>query len=170
MNNFNFKNLTESVRKKMISEVKGDISSNKLYFSDRLNALGKRIYTDALLSAITDGSEFDLQQNLESENYFNSQELRNGKSVKVPSNAAQLLAQSEFNRFYIRGVCLQAIEEGISQVEVYRARESSWSRPESERKIGTKINPNELLNDLREHIGREPLILPEVNSGLSIKY
>jgi hypothetical protein len=65
---------------------------------------------------------------------------------------------------------LKSIENNIETVEIYRARESSWSRPESEMKIGTKINAIELLNDLRGSVGEEPKILPEVNSGLSVKF
>lgn len=170
MSSFIFKNLTESVRRKMESEVKNDINNNVLYISDRLNIKGKEIYEKALLSAIANGSEVDLQKQLESNDYFNTEEHRKGKPVKIPSNAAQVLAQSEFNRFYIRAVCLQAIEEGITQVEIYRAKESSWSREQSELKIGRKVNASELLDDLRKNIGKEPLILPEVNSGLSVKY
>ena len=97
-------------------------------------------------------------------------ELYNGKSRKVPSNAAKLISQSEFNRFYIRAVCLEAIEKDIKEIEVYRARPSSSSRPESEAMIGKKLSPKELLDDLRDSIGKEPKILPHINSGLSVKF
>lgn len=67
----------------------------------------------------------------------------------MPKNAAIILAQSEFNRFYIRGLCLRAINENIDTLKIYRARESSQKRPKSEAKIGTCINARELLEDIR---------------------
>ncbi|MDA3780416.1 MAG: hypothetical protein PF487_09405 [Bacteroidales bacterium] len=169
MNDFNFLNLTSAIREKMLLEVNQDIKLNKLYISDRLNIHGKKIYTNILINCIKNGNEIDFEKNLCSGNYFNQSEYRKEKQVKVPSNAPKLLAQSEFNRFYIRAICLQAIEDGSNEVEIYRARESSWSRSESEMKIGSKIEANILLDDLRSNIGQEPKILPEVNSGLSIK-
>ena len=33
-----------------------------------------------------------------------------------------MLAEGEFNRFYIRAVCLRSIESGTSDVVVYRAK------------------------------------------------
>ena len=87
----------------------------------------------------------------------------------MPSNASTLLSQSEFNRYYIRAICLKAITAGEEFVTIYRARESSWSRPESEARIGAKILAKELLEDLRNSIGIEPKLLPEINSGLSVE-
>lgn len=92
-----------------------------------------------------------------------------GKLKKNPSNASTLLSQNEFNRFYIRAICLEAIEKNDEKVEIYRARESSWSRSESEALIGRIVDANELLADLRENIGKTPKLLPVFNSGLSVK-
>ena len=167
MADFNFKNLTDSVRKHMISEIESDIKNDKLYISDRLNEDGKNGYPEFLMDAVKNNSEKELSENLNG--FFNDQEVVNGKIKKVPSNASTLLSQSEFNRFYIRGVCIEAIEKGDENLEIYRARESSWSRPESEQLIGNDVNAKELLNDLRENIGKKPNLLPEINSGLSVK-
>ncbi len=169
MANFNFVNLTDSVRTKMLSEVEMDISKDNIYISGRLNELGAEKYVEFLKESIENGTEETLEALIDDNNCLNDTEFSNGKTKKVPSNAAQLIAQSEFNRFFIRAVCLEAIENGIENVEVYRARESSWSRPESEVMIGKQINPTELLEDLRSSIGIAPQILPEINSGLSIK-
>lgn len=169
MTNFNFFNMTESVKEKMLSEVEMDISNGILYTSGRFNDTGIKQYPIFLKDSIKSGSEEVLEALIVDNDCLNETEISNGKSKKVPSNAAQLIAQSEFNRFYIRAVCLEAIENGIDDVEIYRARQSSWSRPESEAKIGNKINPKALLEDLRVSIGVEPKILPDVNSGLSVK-
>jgi len=83
--------------------------------------------------------------------------------------APQTLAEGEFNRYYIRGLCTRVIAEGGGPVEVYRVRDSAWVRPGSEALIGTQIDAEQLLDDLRVHIGEEPTLLPDVNSGLSVR-
>lgn len=170
MANFNFLNLTDSVRNKMLSEVEMDISKGELFISPRLNVNGIKEYPNFLKDSIKNGNEEFLEALIAQSNSLNETEVYgDGKTRKVAKNAALLLAQGEFNRFYIRAVCLEAIENSIDSVEVYRARESSQSRPGSELMLGEQINPNKLLEDLRTSIGVTPKILPDVNSGLSIK-
>ena len=97
--------------------------------------------------------------------------MKNGTiMVKVSNRAHETLADDEFNRFYIRGVCRKAIEESI-EVEAYRAKNVSKPRADSTSKIGTTYNPNKLLEDLRGNIGiSTSLGLPSgPNSGLSIR-
>jgi len=168
MANFNFLNQTDEVRKFMLDELNSDIQSDNLYLSSRLNKTGQERYLEFMRDAIQFGSEATLRTSLESGNFFNPTYERQGKSVKMPSNAAQLLAQGEYNRYYIRGICLKALNDNLESVEIYRARESSYVRPESEMKIGEKINAKALLEDLRSTVGQEPNILPEINSGLSV--
>ncbi len=57
----------------------------------------------------------------------------------MPGNAATLLAENEFNRYYIRAVCLVALKNKMSEVEVYRAKQTSSSRANSENKIGLRL-------------------------------
>ncbi len=166
---FDFENLDDDTRELMLSEIRNDIEQENLYISERLTDLGKENYASFLLDAAKDGDEETFQILLDSGIHFNSTFLRQGNPVKMPSNASQLLAQSEFNRYYIRAICLKAIMNNIVNVEIYRARQSSRSRPESEAKIGQFLSAKELLEDLRISIGIEPRILPEVNSGLSVK-
>ena len=88
----------------------------------------------------------------------------------VPSDAHTTLAEGEFNRFYLRAICLKALEIG-AEIEVYRAKSVRNPRPESEAMIGKRLDPNELLQDLRENIGVDTALgLPQgPNSGLSGK-
>lgn len=169
MARFSFENLDNVTRELMLSEVQFDVEREMLYTSDRLNGFGRANYQDFLIKSVTEGDEVMLEELLDISRCFNSTELRQGRSAKVPSNASKLLSQSEFNRFYIRAVCARAIKEGVENVEVYRARESSWTRPESEAKIGLAIPAKELLEDLRNSIGAEPNLLPDINSGLSVR-
>ncbi len=104
-------------------------------------------------------------------NCLKTTELRKGKPVKVPRNAHETLAEGEFNRFYIRGLCRRAIDEGLSALEVYRAKEVRDPRPESQNMIGKSLDPSQLLNDLRTQIGIDTVLgLPSgPNSGLSAR-
>ncbi len=169
MAKFDFKNLDGETRRLMQIEIQSDVKQNKLYLSDRLNETGKANYLTYLIQSVETGDEEAFENLLDISMNFNPSYLRQGNVVKMPSNAATLLCQSEFNRYYIRAICLRAINDGVEQVEIYRARESSWARPESEAKIGTTLSPRDLLEDLRNSIGVEPNLLPEINSGLSVK-
>lgn len=166
MAKFNFKNLTTEVREKALQELEADYNEGRIYYSGRLNQNGKESFVDAFRNAILTGDEEELENSITES--MNKTEVVNGVIKKVPSNAAQLLAQGEFNRYYIRGLCLWALENGIYELEVYRARESSWTRPGSEAKIGRKLDASKLLEDLQTTIGKQPQYLPEVNSGLSV--
>ena len=87
------------------------------------------------------------------------------------SNAHEMLAEGEFNRFYIRALCLRAIEDGMAQVIVYRAKAVQNARSESERKIGQGVPVEALLRDLRTHPGVDTALglPPGPNSGLSVR-
>ncbi|WP_291326259.1 hypothetical protein [Desulfovibrio sp. UCD-KL4C] len=166
------KDLNEDTRIKMLEEVDFDENNNNLFLSPRLNHDGVLKYPQLLKKSIKEHDVAWLINEL-SGDLFKSHEPRKTKSgviqAKVPSNASQLLAEGEFNRFYCRGLCLFAIQEEKPFVEVYRAKEVSRPRIESEKKIGLQLDPNFVLNDLRDKIGDETLseiCMP--NSGLSL--
>lgn len=91
--------------------------------------------------------------------------------AKVPVTAPDTLAEGEFNRFYARGLCARAIADGIPDVEVYRGKQVQRPRPESQSKIGNRINVKALLEDLRKSQGVEPALglPPGPNSGLTVR-
>ncbi|WP_313002774.1 hypothetical protein [Chryseobacterium gleum] len=129
MANFTFLNLDEETRKLMLSEITSDINNGKLYLSNRLSQSGKDNYSNYLIESVTNGNEETFTNLLVQDVNFNETELVQGKPKKVPSNAASLLCQSEFNRYYIRAICLRAINQNQDEIEIYRGRESSWTRP-----------------------------------------
>jgi hypothetical protein len=173
---FNLVNLDSATRSLMLEEIENDIKSAKLFQSPRLNTIGHQEYPLLLKEAAEkhDESWFASQLHGKS-NLFNTSETRNLKtgpiSVKVPSNAHEMLAEGEFNRFYLRGLCLRAIQEKIPKLIIYRAKAVNNPRPESESKIGSSISPKALLDDLRRNIGIDTFLgLPSgPNSGLSAK-
>lgn len=171
---FKFDNLDEKTRELMTSEIKSDIEKGLLYFSKRFNENGHKLYPRLLLEAANNGDEESLAIDLKSEYCFAEKEARNGKNgiiySKVPETANQTLAESEFNRFYIRALCIRAIESGQALI-VYRARHSVNPRTESIMMIGKTFDANKLLNDLRSSLGVDTAlgIPPGPNSGLTVK-
>ncbi len=168
MNCFYFKNLNyENIRDFMLSELNRDKEKGTLYMSPRLNLKGIEKYPDVIQKSFKEGTDETFKNDMTG--FFKEQEVKKGKLVKVPSNASTLLAQGEFNRFYIRAVCLLALSYNgdDAEIEIYRAKKSSRNRIESEMKIGKRISASTLLDGLRN--SHKPTYLPEVNSGLSVQ-
>lgn len=168
-------NLDAQTRRYVLEEFERDVSGGRLYSSRFFSPEGVARYPDLVRRAITEGSDATLAAELAAtpgmfvSHYEKGTPSGGTTMAKVPVTAPVTTAEGEFNRFYIRGLCRRVIEAGGGVVEVYRARESSWARPESEALIGARIDAAELLEDLRTHIGEEPTLLPAVNSGLSVR-
>jgi hypothetical protein len=89
----------------------------------------------------------------------------------VPSNAAQVLAEDVFNRYYIRAVCLRRLREGKAQVQIYRARRSKVPRERSTHLDGLWVDAEKVLAELRRAPGAlaETAVPPGPGSGLSVR-
>jgi hypothetical protein len=168
--------LNEDVRSNMLSEVERDVAEGTLYISARLNERGQEGYLALLREAIQSHDDSWLATNLRAQGYFNATYIRRKPSggytqAAMPNDAHETLAEGEFNRFYIRGLCLYAIQQGVSELEVYRAKAVARPRWESESRIGARVNPETLLNDVRTHPGVDTALgLPAgPNSGLSVR-
>jgi len=172
----NYENLDDLTRKLMLQEVDLDISRGKLYKSKNLNAEGEENYETALKEAIKQYDDTWLADELRHKEYIRAfKQRRKPKggftTVRVPINAPETLAEGEFNRFYIRGLCLRVIDAGINEVEIYRGKQVSQPRPESTAMVGKKIPAEALLRDLRESTGVETSLglPPGPNSGLTAR-
>jgi hypothetical protein len=170
----NYKSLDQTTRGKMIEEFNYDITRNTVYFSKRFTADGEKFYRESMISHLQNGTDDTLSESLKNANSFKTQEERKtAKGItfaKVPETASQTFSEGEYNRFYIRGLCLRAMEEGAT-ICVYRARHSENPRMESEALIGQFFDPTQLIADLRNNIGIDTAFgLPAgPNSGLSIE-
>jgi hypothetical protein len=173
-----FENLDDRTRQLMLDEMEYDIANNQLHISPFLSGQGQRDYTNLLRQALQNGNDETLAQSLrEHRRILRTLPRRNPKAggysmAATPENAAQVLAESEFNRYYIRALARRAIEDHISELVVYRAKPVSSPRPESEARVETALSPEELLEDLRAHPGdeRPSLGVPSgPNSGLSVR-
>ncbi|HVF39681.1 MAG TPA: hypothetical protein VM939_07250, partial [Gemmatimonadaceae bacterium] len=147
-----YENLDPTTRRFALAELDEDFATGAFHASDRLRpeAVGEykrllneaiRYYDDRWLEERTD----DLL--IEEEN----RRTRSGgqTTVKLPQMAARMLAEGDFNRYYMRGISLRAIEEDRRIVEVYRARLSLDARPESAQLEGQRLSPEDVLTWLR---------------------
>jgi hypothetical protein len=172
---FLFRDLDEKTRGLMLLEVEHDRHAVSEFYGRRLTVDGVAQWSGLLGAAIASGDADSLALALTRGGLLKTHEEatapKTGKAYlrKVPSTAAAILAQGEFNRFYIRALCRRSMEEGSGVVQVYRARHSENPRPESEALLGEEIDAKSLLEDLRAHPGAETLLgVPLVNSGLSV--
>ena len=170
-----YKSLSNAVRRKMLNEISLDESSGTIYISQRLAAGKRDAWINLLKEAASSHTDTWLEQQIRTNNLLLTQEPRKTKNgttmAQVPSNAPEMLSEGEFNRYYMRAVCVQAIEDSQNEVVIYRGKAVEKPRPESQAKIGTKIPPNRLLDDLRRNPGVDTALgLPSgPNSGLTIK-
>ena len=172
-----FENLDERTRQLMLDEMEYDITHHQLHISPFLSGQGQRDYEGLLREALQSGNDETLAESLrQHRRLLRTLPRRNpsgGYSIAATAeNAAQVLAESEFNRYYIRALARRAIEDGISELVIYRAKPVTNPRPESEARIETSLPPQELLEDLRSHPGdeRPSLGVPSgPNSGLSVR-
>ena len=106
--------------------------------------------------------------------YLNATEQRRTKNgystVKVPVTAHETLSEGEFNRFYIRALCLRAIAEESSLI-YYRAKQVANPRSETQARIGKLADAQSLLSELRINPGVDTALglPPGPNSGLSVR-
>jgi hypothetical protein len=169
-------NIDEQTRQFMLNEVEHDLANDKLYISPRLNPQGRIAYPELLKRAIATESDDWLGKQLRFLNLMNPMEQRRKPkggfvAVKVPVTAPDTLAEGEYNRFYARGLCVRAIAEGVTTLEIYRAKAVMQPRSDSQANIGTRIDARALLDDLRGSVGIDTALglPPGPNSGLSVK-
>jgi DNA repair photolyase len=169
-------NLDERTRLLMQDEVEYDIARNQLHISPLLSGQGQRDYENLLQEAIQHGTDETFAQELRAHRRITRtlprRKPKGGFAIAAtPNNAADILAESEFNRFYIRALARRAIEDGIPNLVVYRAKPVENPRPESEALVESTLSPEEVLNDLRAHPDEPPRLgVPSgPNSGLSVR-
>lgn len=165
--------LDDTTRQHMLTELEHDLQTNNLYFGKFLTDAGRQQYPSLLREAIESGSDDSLAEALSAPGILVTHHQRRKPSggfteAKVPKTAPVTLAEGEFNRFYLRGLCARAMATG-QKIEIYRARTSSQPRPKSEALIGSQLDPADLLDDLRANTGVDTALglPPGPNSGLS---
>ena len=172
----NFINLTPAVRGHMVLEIDNDHAASKLYISPRLTSTGAVHYHGKLRLAAEHHDHHWLDGQLRAYGVLHAHLPRTSKLGKVtmaavPHDAATTLSHGEFNRYFMRGLCIEAVANQIAALEVYRAKHVDNPRSDSVMLIGRRVDPGALLAALR----RNELVdaafgLPHgPNSGLSVK-
>jgi hypothetical protein len=170
-----YRDLDQKTRALMLDEFRNDEVAGRLYLSERLTPHGRARWRAVLKEALVAGDDETLGAMLRAEQVLEVWEVahRNGRPYRksVPQNAAETLAEGEFNRFYCRAICLRALSESAGLVEVYRAKVVTQPRSKSERLVGTHIDAQRLLDDLRRNIGIDTALgVPAgPNSGLCVR-
>lgn len=171
---FNFENLDEKTRGFMLEAISEAEKSNNIYHSARFNDAGYAQWLPLLKEAAQEHDEHWLAYQLETrrlmKGFEGSMTPSGGYTIKhVPHTAAETMAEGQFNRFYILGLCKRVRAEGVSQLEIYRARESAVPRRESQNLIGSKFSIDYVESQLLKTSDsfKSPLVKP--NSGLSMR-
>ncbi|MDE0098646.1 MAG: hypothetical protein OXM87_03380 [Truepera sp.] len=172
----NYLNLDDKTRSYMIEEIDRDIANDSLYIGRHLNQRGIADWPDLLRTAAQSHDDDWLTGQLRHKGYLLKTTPRQSRSggytmVEVRRNAPEMLAEGEFNRFYARGLCRRAIDEGIDHVIAYRAKTVTKPHKASEAKIGNQYDPEVILTDLRTSQGVGPALgIPRgPNSGISLR-
>ena len=169
-----YENLDPTTRRYALAELENDLTNGTCHVSDRLRPEGVAEYQRLLQEALRYYDDRWLEERasdllVESE----SRRTRSGgtTTAKVPQMAARLLAEGDFNRYYMRGVARRAIDESRPILEVYRARLSIEPRPESAQMEGSRVAATEVLDHLRGPLSANPAVAPlgRTNSGLSVR-
>lgn len=157
-----FLELDETTRALMLEELDFDLETNgHLYPSKTLTERGVDDYPELMRRAITDHDEAWLTDRINEE----------ARVAGEPVDAARRLARTEFNRYYIRGICRRAEQHRCTTVIAYRAHESREERldsvlledePQSAPRILANLRGKAVLGDPESGLGR-------VNSGMSAR-
>ncbi|HET7550237.1 MAG TPA: hypothetical protein VFK04_03045 [Gemmatimonadaceae bacterium] len=169
-----YDDLDPVTREFTLAEFDGDVERGTLTISSRIRPTRTQEYESLLREALAYYDDRWLEDRVEG--MVVDFELRHTPSgatttAKLPSYAPRVLAEGDFNRYYMRGVCARAVAEGRGVVEVYRARVSAEPRPESQELEGQRIDAATLLQELRTRYAdseEEPTI-GKPNSGLSVR-
>lgn len=171
----NLLDLDGRTRQYMQKELEYDLARQQLHISPYLSGQGIHDFTDLLRNAIKKGDEETLAEALRDKHRIARtahRQLPQGgfHIVSVPANAAEMIANDAFNRYYMRALCCRAIDEEMEQLIVYRAKPVHTPRSRSEELVETAVDPTQLLKDLRQHTGEATdLGIPGgPNSGLSV--
>lgn len=124
------------------------------YRSPRLTEVGLGRWVSLFDEALQSHNDDWLAGQIVRLNYMRDQEQYRTKismrKINKP-HSALMLAEGEFNRYYLRGLCLRAANENKPALVIYRGKEVAVPRPESEAKIGTSIEIQGLLAALRSN-------------------
>ncbi len=166
---FTLEHLDAQTRRLMLAELDDDLAAGRAYLDPRLVDGAAAGYLGLLRAALGAGTPESFSEALAGRGFLRSQEerkLASGEVIRarVPYSAAQTIAEGEFNRYYMRAVCLLALQGG-GTVEVYRAKAVKNPRPQED----TLHSATEMLEHLRTSNISIAGSFPGPNSGRSLR-
>ena len=170
---FEFRHLDDVTRGYMLEEIQAAREEKNLYYSKRFNDSGVARWPALLQEAARRHDERWLARRLGLEGLIRdlegSRTPSGGYTIKhVPHTAAALMADGQFNRYYMLGICRRAMAERKSAVVVYRARQRSEHPVDPDTYTGTSLDARLLHAELRLHETSLEHRLLQPNSGLSV--
>ncbi len=169
-----YANLDPTTRRYALAELDEDLASGAFHLPARVRPTAAADYQRLLRDAIRYYDDLWLEEHT-SDVLVESEPRRTASggqvTAKVPEAAARMVAEGDFNRYYMRGVAARAVDEGRQIVEAYRARLSLDPRPESAELEGQRLPARAVLDWLRGLEGNDPTVTPlgRPNSGLSVR-
>ncbi len=150
--------LDDRTRRSMLDELDADVAHRRLYLSPYLTEVGRAAYEPALRAALQAGNEDSLAAQLRRPGRMGTPEgWKAGGLVRTfSSTMPDTLAEAEFHRFYVRGLCRRTLAEGVRTLVIYRATPGSPSRVDADGMVGVRIDAASLLEDLRATTGAMP--------------
>ena len=122
-----FEELTPVVRSHMLAEFRIEQQRQDCapYRPKVLTPLGESIFVPTMEHHLANGDEVSLAVALSPSEYWVERGVRNTKKGPVSyflsgENRAMVFAITDFNTWYIRGLCKQLMSEGVEYCEVYR--------------------------------------------------
>ena len=164
-----YENLDETTRAFMLAEFDMDSHAGRVYACKRMTDAGQRQFPALLRQAIREKDDRWLAEQLHDR--FRDAVPVGARSDYAAVEGSELIAEGEFNRYYMRGLCARAVEEGIAEVQVYRARVVAALRRSLLQCIGECHAPDAFLGDLHAaHRSAPASVSPfGANTGLTLR-
>lgn len=172
---FKFENLDDATRSSMLKAIEEGENTGNIYYSTRFNQDENEQWLTLLKQSAQQFNEHWLAYQLESnelmKDFESAAKPSGGYTAKhVPHTAAETIAEGQFNRFYMLGLCKRARAEGITHLEIYRSKERFDPRPESQVLVGTILSIDEVETQLKLTEASFKSQLVKQNSGLCVKF
>ena len=150
--------LDDRTRRCMLDELEADVAGRRLYLSPYLTDVGRAGCGAARSAAPHDGNDESLAAELRRPGCMGTPDgwKPGGLVRKFSSAAPDALAEAEFHRFYVRGLCRRALAAGNRALVIYRAKPGPASRADADGVAGVRIDAASLLEDLRATTGPMP--------------
>jgi hypothetical protein len=170
---FEFRHLDDVTRGFMLEEIQAARQEKNLYYSKRFNDDGIARWPELLQQAARRHDDHWLAYRLETEGLMKGLEgartPSGGYTIRhVPHTAAEVMAEGQFNRYYMLGICRRALAANRPAVVVYRAKPRTGHADEPDTLVGSSVDARALHAELRLHQTslEHPLLQP--NSSLSV--